>query len=69
MLAFTAKDDSITRFRIYPTTELERNKNIVVATTEYGGHCEFYYRLPGVGYRRYAPLVVVKYLNEIEKFL
>jgi predicted alpha/beta-fold hydrolase len=69
LLAFTAKDDSITRYKIYPTTELKRNKNVVVATSELGGHCEFYYSKPGLGYRRYAPLVILSYLNEVAKFL
>ena len=63
-MALVAKDDPITKFRFLPKNEINANENFVLAVSDYGGHCEFYYN-DGEMYRRFAPLVVIKFFNEI----
>lgn len=47
MLALVAKDDPITKFIHYPLDDLKRNKNIMIAITQKGGHSEFFYKAEG----------------------
>ena len=67
-MILVAKDDSITKFKYLPIDEIKANENFVLAVSDYGGHCEFYFN-DGKIYRRFAPLVIVKYLNEIANLL
>ena len=64
VMALVAKDDPITKYRFLPINEINANENFVLAVSDKGGHCEFYYS-DGKMYRRFAPLVVIKFFNEI----
>ena len=65
MLAMVARDDPITKFIHYPLEDLLRNKNILVAITEKGGHSEFFYKTQGNSlynnFERMAPELAVEY--------
>jgi predicted alpha/beta-fold hydrolase len=43
-MVLVAKDDPITRIGVLPKEELKRNPNFIVAMSDVGGHCEFYFR-------------------------
>ena len=53
VLFLVAKDDPITKFSVVPLNDLEKNQNFVVAVSEAGGHCEFFYTEDG----RYKRLI------------
>ena len=38
-----AKDDPITQWSSVPVDDLKRNKNFLLAFSDAGGHCEWYY--------------------------
>lgn len=56
-----AKDDPITHFKVCPKEDLYRNDNFLLAMSDAGGHCEFYYtdEADGNAYKRYTPSVVL----------
>ncbi len=56
-----SKDDPITRFSSAPIDELNRNENFIVALTDAGGHCEWYYsdETANGAYKRYTPQIVL----------
>jgi len=41
--ALVAKDDPITKYQFVPIEDMQRNPNFILAVTESGGHCDFYY--------------------------
>lgn len=65
-----AKDDPITQFRSVPQDDLYRNKNFLVAMSDAGGHCEFYFsdKKNKGAYKRYTPGVILEYFDLISKF-
>jgi len=63
-MVFVAKDDPIAKFRLLPKNEIIDNQNFLLAVSDYGGHCEFYYN-DGKIYRRFVPKVAIKYFDEI----
>lgn len=63
-----AKDDPITRFSSCPKEDLERNENFLVALSDAGGHCEFYYTDEETKkYKRLTPSVVLQYFDLVKQ--
>ena len=61
-----AKDDPITQWNSVPVEDLKRNKNFLLAFSEAGGHCEWYYSdEKKQKYLRYTPQVVLLYFDLI----
>lgn len=44
VMCLAARDDPITRAHIIPVNDLKRNPNFILALSDVGGHCEFYFR-------------------------
>ena len=65
-----AKDDPITLFKSCPRDDLERNENFLVALSDAGGHCEFYYTDEASrSYKRLTPSLVLQYFDLVRKHL
>ena len=61
-----AKDDPITQWNSVPVEDLKRNKNFLLAFSDAGGHCEWYYSdEKKQKYLRYTPQVVLLYFDLI----
>ncbi len=54
-----AKDDMVTLFKVVPIDDLERNPNFLIAISDAGGHCEWFYKHKNGQYQRYTPQVVL----------
>lgn len=70
LLAIVARDDPITKFIHYPLDDLLRNKNIMVAITNKGGHSDFFYKAKKKGklynnFERMAPQMCVEYFAAV----
>lgn len=63
-----AKDDPITKFSSAPIDDLYRNPNFLVAMTDAGGHCEFYYNDIRNDTKRLTPEVVLQYFDLVQQF-
>ena len=72
LLAMVARDDPITKFVHYPLDDLLRNKNIIVAITNKGGHSDFFYKTEKKGklynnFERMAPQMCVEYFAAVRQ--
>lgn len=67
MLAITAKDDPITPLRYVPIGDLNRNPNIMLCLTDYGGHCDFFETKDMWTYERMIPKLAMTFIDELNK--
>ena len=69
-MCLVAKDDPVTRSSLVPTNDLKRNPNFILAMSDAGGHCEFYYRDREYNrYSRFTPQIVLKYFEQIYPYI
>ena len=61
-----SKDDPITRFNMVPIEDLVRNPNFLVAVSDAGGHCEFFYSEKGE-HRRFTSRLLLEYFKLIKQ--
>ena len=70
----TAKDDPITKFKFVPVSDIERNPNMILATTSTGTHCDYLSTVkdPETGrhlyYEHYFKHLAMKFFERVEMF-
>jgi predicted alpha/beta-fold hydrolase len=70
--ALVAKDDPITKYRFVPIEDMERNPHFIVAVTESGGHCDFFYdtydHSNNRQYTHFIPDLALEYFEKVQLF-
>ena len=58
------KDDKICDYKFVPVDDLARNKNIVTAVIEKGGHCDLFYA-GKTRHKEFAPKAILNYFQKV----